>query len=164
MLNHFFFLMRLQISKCVLLVHRCWKRHAIYGISWLQWNLPIAKYQSPVCLGIHNQATAAVIETYTMNWTDMTSPHHECPCPSSATEYICSLFLMLASPPPTPKHTRTTLTSWAAVQMWAPCHSLRTHSSTFVFLWVLQAEYGSEGVWCVHPPPILPGFFCDSAS
>lgn len=32
------------------------------------------------------------------------------------------------------------LSSWAAEQMWTPSHSLRSHSSTFVFLWVFQAE------------------------
>lgn len=85
-----------------------------------------------------------------LHWTGMTSPCHttkmsiqgELPCSVSAETsaicYVCSLRLLLLAmsfppflyPP----------TSWAAVQMWTPCHSLRSHSSTFVFLWVFQAE------------------------
>lgn len=75
-------------------------------------------------------------------WTGMTSPLHATRAPipgeispgsSKGLTHVLRLFLVLATSP----------TSWVAVQMREPCHSLRSHSSTFVFLWGLQAEWGS---------------------
>lgn len=70
--------------------------------------------------------------------------------PEAAICYVCSLlpFLLATSIP----HS-----SWAAVQMWTPCHSLCSHSLTFVFLLSVSSVQ-------VPSPYVLLGIFCDRAS
>lgn len=58
-----------------------------------------------------------------------------------------SFYLLWATSTPPPLFPR-----WAAAQMWTPCHSLRSHSSTFVFIQRFKLSKGLQVIRAYVPP------------
>lgn len=145
----------------------CSNTEILTELHWLSWgereNLGMKAHV--VFLFFFYKPTAALIKSIVDSAaclgpaglrTGMTSPRHVTRAPfpgeispgrSKGLTHVLCLILVLATSP----------TSWVAVQMREPCHSLRSHSSTFVFLWGLQAEWGSGRDTPTPPSPAALG-------
>lgn len=150
--------------KWVISTPTCSNTEILTELHWLSWgerkNLGMTArngfWKKKCCAHQVNNGRCCLFRTCrSLPWTSMISPLHTKRAPilreispgrSKGLTHVLRLFLVLAT---------SSTTSWVAVQMREPRHSLRSHSSTFVFLWGLQAEWGSKRD-TPPPPPLLP--------